>query len=214
MQAVLLKDPVNYTIEEQRMVAEFAEFRELQALISEQTASAEQIERFQVLENRHTTGELRGYVSYLSDSPITFYILYGAIVAFYIIFGGFRAAVVTNLVQGVLIIVFSFILIPYGIIQLGGFSGLHQSVPAQMFSLFGTSALSEYTWYSIAAMILVAAVSVNGGFANMAAAGSARNEYDARIGVVTGAFGKRFMMMAWAIAGLIAYGLFRDQIAD
>ncbi|MFI4912889.1 MAG: sodium:solute symporter [Sedimentisphaeraceae bacterium JB056] len=214
MQAMLIKSPEKYTATESQMIAEFSEYNSIKEKITSDSATEAEIERYDTLENMHLKGQLKGYVSYLGDTPIFFYILYGAIVAFYVICGGFRAAVVTNLVQGLLIIVFSIILIPFGLAKLGGFTGLHAAVPSDMFDLFGSSSLSEYNWFSISSMILLVAVSVNGGYANMAGGGSAKDEYSARVGVVTGAFGKRFMMMAWALAGLIAFGLFKDQIAD
>ncbi len=214
MQAILVKSPDRYTAAETQMVADFAEYNSLKQRHSEGGLSDDESDRYRVLENMRLEGRLKGYVSYISDAPVVFYIVYGGVVAFYVISGGFRAAVVTNVVQGLLIIVFSIILIPFGLSRLGGFEGLHNAVPAFMFDIVGSVNLSEYKWYSIATMIALSAISVNGGFANMAGSGSAKDEYAARLGCVTGAFGKRFMMMAWTISGLIAYGLFRGQIAD
>ncbi len=214
MKAILTKSPEKYTAAEEKMIAEFDEYNELKEKIDEDTAGIEEVERFKVLDNLYRKGQLDGYVSFLGDTPLVFYIIYGAIVALYVVCGGFHAAVVTNVVQGLLIIFFSIVLIPFGLSELGGFSGLHDSVPSGMFSLFGSAELSDYKWYSIASMVLVVAVGVNGGIMNMAQGGSAKDEYSARIGVVSGAFGKRFMMMAWTLSGLIAYGLFHDKIAD
>ncbi len=214
MQAILIKAPVNYTESETKMVADFAEYNDLNEQMAAGNLSQEQISRHKVLDNLYRHGKLKGYVSYISDMPIVFYIIYGGVVAFYVITGGFRAAVVTNVVQGLLIIVFSVMLIPIGLSRLGGFEGLHNAVPAYMFDIIGSAQMSDYKWYSIATMILLMAIAVNGSYSNMANSGSATDEYAARLGCVTGAFGKRFMMLAWTISGLIAYGLFRDQIAD
>ena len=214
MQAILTKSPDNYSPAEKQMVSDFAEYNEIKKQIAANTASNEQFSRHKVLDNLYRHGKLKGYVSYISDMPIVFYIIYGGVVAFYVITGGFRAAVVTNVVQGLLIIVFSVMLIPIGLSHLGGFEGLHSKVPAYMFDIVGSAQLSDYKWYSIATMILLMAISVNGSYSNMANSGSATDEYAARLGCVTGAFGKRFMMLAWTISGLIAYGLFKDKIAD
>ncbi|UCD30325.1 MAG: sodium:solute symporter family protein, partial [Planctomycetota bacterium] len=42
--------------------------------------------------------------------------------------GGLAAAIVTDFVQGCLTIVFSFLLLPFALYKIGGFSGLHQGV--------------------------------------------------------------------------------------
>ena len=67
--------------------------------------------------------------------------------------------------------------------------------------------MSEYGWYTILAMFcsnLVAIVAVAG---MMQTAGSATNENTARFGMITGLFFKRFLMLFWMLAGLIALGL-------
>jgi len=50
----------------------------------------------------------------------------------YGVLGGFSAAVVTDFLQGCLTIVFSFLLLPFAIYKLGGFSGLHAGVAASV----------------------------------------------------------------------------------
>jgi SSS family solute:Na+ symporter len=44
--------------------------------------------------------------------------------------------------------------------------------------------------------------------------GSSRDDNSARIGMVTGAFAKRFVMIGWALTGLIAVGLYTGQLSD
>ncbi len=83
-----------------------------------------------------------------------------------------------------------------------------------MFNLFGGGGLSEYTWYSIAALLLVQFVGIVGSQANMTIAGSAKNEFAARLGAVTGGFSKRFVTIAWAYCGLIAIALFGPGLSD
>ena len=83
----------------------------------------------------------------------------------------------------VLIIVFSVLLIPVGLSHIGGFQGLHARVPAHMFELFGSASLSEYAWYTVVAMVLANLVSIVAVVSGMQTAGSATNEFAARIGV-------------------------------
>jgi solute:Na+ symporter, SSS family len=128
--------------------------------------------------------------------------------------GGFRAAVLTDIVQGYLIIIFSIILIPVGLVKVGGFTGLHASVPDYMFELFGSPVMSEYAWYTILAMVLANLVSIIAVSTGMQTAGSAKNEMTARLGMIWGMFAKRVMMIMWALAGLIAIALYAGKLHD
>ena len=48
----------------------------------------------------------------------------------------------------------------------------------------------------------------------MQTAGSAKNEMTARIGMIGGMFLKRFIMIFWALAGLLAIGLYTGMLHD
>ncbi len=128
--------------------------------------------------------------------------------------GGFRAAAITDAIQGVLIITFSLILIPIGLSKIGGFAGLHASVPDYMFELFGSVTMSEYAWYTILAMVMANLVSIIAVAPGMATAGSAKDEMTARLGMIGGMFFKRFIMIFWALAGLLAIGLYMGRLHD
>lgn len=53
----------------------------------------------------------------------------------YGLLGGLPAAIITDFIQGIFIIVLSFLLVPFVIDGVGGFTGLHQQVPIEKFSL-------------------------------------------------------------------------------
>ena len=139
-----------------------------------------QAARWDVLKQKDARGELQSFVSHVE--PIWFYVLYAVVVGAYTMMGGFRAAAVTDAIQGVLIVVFSVILVPVGLAKLGGFAGLHAAIPAHMFDLFGSATLSDYAWYTILAMVLANLVSIVAVVSGMQTAGSATNEFDARVG--------------------------------
>ena len=130
------------------------------------------------------------------------------------VLGGFAAAAITDIIQGVLIVLFSSLLIPFGLMAVGGFKGLHASVPEHMFWLFGAEALSEYAWYTIGAMAFANLVSIVAVAGNMQVSGSAVNESSARFGMIGGMMFKRFIMIFWAMAGLLAIGLYSGQLND
>jgi len=196
---------------EQISIQEFKEYQELRSGLDEGLTPENQA-RYEVLNEKNKRGELHSFVSYVD--PIIFYFAYALIVGIYTMLGGFRAAAITDALQGVLIITFSLILIPIGLSKIGGFSGLHASVPDYMFELFGSVTMSEYAWYTILAMVLANLVSIIAVAPGMATAGSAKDENTARMGMIGGMFLKRFIMIFWALAGLLAIGLFAGKIHD
>jgi len=199
------------TEEEQTSIAQFTEYQGLKARLDEGLSMDEQV-RYEELNEKNKLGELHSFISY--TDPLWFYLIYALIVGVYTMLGGFRAAAITDGIQGILIIIFSAILIPVGLSKIGGFSGLHASVPDFMFELFGSSTMSEYAWYTILAMVLANLVSIVAVAAMMQTAGSAKNEMTARIGMIGGMFAKRVIMIFWALAGLLAIGLFAGRIHD
>lgn len=211
MMAMTPKPLEKCTSEERLSIKNFQEFKRLQDRLGEGLTS-EETARYDVLREMDKLGELHSFVSY--TNPLFFYFIYAVIVGIYTMLGGFRAAAITDSIQGILIIIFSLILIPLGLAKIGGFSGLHASVPDWMFELFGSTTQSEYAWYTILAMILANLVSIIAVASGMQTAGSAKNEMTARMGMIGGMFLKRFIMIFWALAGLLAIGLYAGQLHD
>jgi len=211
MMALTPKPESAYTVAEARSVAQFHELRQLESHLAE-GLSPQQMARYEDLHDREKKGELRGMISY--TNPVVFYVGYAVIVALYTMMGGFEAAAMSDALQGVLIIVFSVMLIPLGLSKLGGFAGLHAKVPDYMFSLFGSAATSEYAWYTILGMVVANLVAIVASAPMMPTAGSAKDEMTARLGMLGGMFFKRFIMLFWALAGLMAIGLYGGTLYD
>ena len=211
MTAMTPKPLEKCTHEERLSVEQFQEYQELRSRLDEGLPQ-EEWARYQVLNEKNKRGELHSFISY--TNPLLFYFIYAIIVSIYTMMGGFRAAVITDAIQGFLIITFSFILIPIGLHRIGGFSGLHATVPDYMFELFGSVTMSEYAWYTILAMVLANLVSIVAVTTGMQTAGSAKNEMTARLGMIGGMFFKRFIMIFWALAGLLAIGLYTGMLHD
>jgi SSS family solute:Na+ symporter len=209
LQAMMIKPAAEYTVAERESVEGFAELREIRALDAT-TLTVEQKGRLTTLEEREKAGELRAFASYLDLT--TFYIVYAILIAAYTALGGLLAVAIIDIVQGVLIIFLSLALVPAALSAIGGLDGLRSAVPERMFELFGSSALSDYTWYSVASLAFLNLV-VNAPKAFMIG-GAAKDDASARIGFVTGSIFKRFMMVAWAFTGLLAIGLYSGQVSD
>jgi len=210
-QALTPKPEAQYTQAEKASVESFQEYQELKKKLDHGLTADEGV-RYQELNDRAKKGELKSFVSY--THPLVIYFIFAFIVSAYTVMGGFIAAAMTDIVQGFLIVVFSVMLIPIGLVRVGGFAGLHARVPDFMFNLFGSVTTSEYAWYTILAMILANLVSIIASAPMMQTAGSATSEKSARFGMIMGMYFKRFLMIFWALAGLLAVALFGGRLHD
>ncbi len=148
-------------------------------------------------------------------APWAFYAGFVAIVGFYVAMGGLEATVMNQMFQGVLVLIFSVILLPFGWTALGS-NGLSHRLPQRMFDMFASGAGGEFTGWAVLSILLVSVIQTNGNIANMGLAGSARNEFAARLGGVTGTYAKRIMIALWVFVGLIAAAICRgaDRLGD
>ncbi|MCA9220278.1 MAG: hypothetical protein KDA71_08110 [Planctomycetales bacterium] len=155
----------------------------------------------------------------------------GFVVLIYGIAGGLEAAYYTDLIQGLCIILLSVLLVPFGLNKLveqfgtpgqdgilDGFRIMHEQLPGEFFTIVGASGASEFPLHRIIAVVIISLVGIvvqphfiaTGG-------GSAKTETNARVGLVTGNFLKRFCTIGWVLTGLIALALYsnnQELIAD
>jgi Na+/proline symporter len=141
--------------------------------------------------------------------PLAFYLGYASVIALYLALGGLVATVLNQMFQGVLVLIFSVMLLPVGWRALGSGAALRERLDPSRFDLVGAPGGDQLTWYAVAALLLVSLIQINGNLVNMGLGGSARSEFAARFGAVAGTFGKRILIVVWAIVGLIAAALCR-----
>ena len=211
--AMFVKPASQYTPAERKMSSEYHQYRVLRSDYLAARLPPAQIQRYKTLRSMRQSNELRSSVSYVHQLP--FYLVFVGVIASYIVLGGVRAAAYTDAIQGVLILAFSVLLIPLGLHVIGGFAGLHHALNAGDFDIFGGAAaiVSSWTWYSIMAFVLLGVVS------NLFPNGvsiTGRDEKAIRVGVLGGAFTKRFVMILWALCGLIGLAMFHGvhQLSD
>lgn len=118
--------------------------------------------------------------------------------------GGLVAAAVTDAIQGVLTVVLSFILFPFAISRVGGFSGLHEKLSTSSIDLFSLVSPGEITIFFIAIVVFNGLVNWPAQPHHLPIAASAKTEMNARVGMTYGNFIKRFCTVAWAFIGLTA----------
>lgn len=210
---ILVVKPVEiYTVEEKRQVADYHEYVQLSKAYKSGTLPAAEAGRYEDLRALYDRGEIKSYISYIK--PVPLYLAFAFVVGAYVMLGGLTAAAISDAIQGVLIVIFSVILIPFGLMQLGGLGAMHAKIPDRMVELFGSGGASEFAWYSILAILLVTLIQAHGNSVNMGISGSARTETAASFGAVSGGFMKRWMTIAWCFCGLMAFALFGEGLSD
>lgn len=122
----------------------------------------------------------------------------------YSFIGGLVAAAWTDLFQGFLIIVLSFMLVPFGWGLVGGLEGMRQSLPASHMSLATDVGINVW---------MIVMLTVNGLVGIMAqphmlaTVGTGKDERTCRIGFLYGNYVKRVCTVGWALVGLIVAAL-------
>jgi Na+/proline symporter len=213
--ALVVKPESAWTASERGAVEGYREFQQLRAAAKAGPLATGAKSRFEQLREREARGELKSYITALD--PLIFYLAYTIVVGFYVIVGGMAATAINEVLQSLIIVAFSILLVPAGLAAIGGGAQLRTQVPAEMFQLVGASAATQHvTALSLFAIFIVALIQINGILGNMAISGSAKNEYAARFGAVSGTYGKRLMFILWAFTGLIAVAMFHgaDTLSD
>jgi SSS family solute:Na+ symporter len=210
LQAMMVKPPSEHTAAQTQSVHDFNRYQEILQKQTHTALDEKEKAELVLLREKDKRDELQSFVSYLDIN--WFYVSYALIVGAYTILGGLFAVAFTDVIQGILILFLSFSMIPLGLMKLGGFTGLHAHVPDYMFELFGSSQVSEYTWYFVA--VFAAANLVGLPPKNFTSGGAPRDDMTARVGVIVGSFAKRFVTIGWALTGLIAVGLFGGLLSD
>jgi len=137
-------------------------------------------------------------------SPQVIILIMTALFVAYGVAGGLSAAIVTDFVQGILTVVFSFALVPFVMKAVGGFAGLRETITdAHMFSLTAPGGITVFYIAIIAVNALVGIVTQPHTMGNCAAG---RTESDGRFGFTVGSFIKRSCTMAWCVTGIAAVG--------
>ncbi len=118
----------------------------------------------------------------------------------YSLVGGLVSAAYTDFVQSLFIIVLSFLLIPLGLREVGGFAGLREKLDPAMLSLVTPGDVGVFT---IVMLTLNGLIGIVAQPHMLAAVGTGKDEWSCRVGMAYGNFVKRFCTIGWALVGLI-----------
>ena len=144
------------------------------------------------------------------------------IVLLYAVVGGLEAAFLTDMIQGLFIIILSVLLIPFSWAKINSLFGgktvfdalqtIHHQLPDSYFQIFGAPQTPDFTWYYVLTLSFMAAITVVVQPNGAVLAGSAKDELSNRSGVVMGNFMKRFCTVFWAVFGLAAIVLYSGKV--
>ncbi len=123
--------------------------------------------------------------------------------------GGLGAAIVTDFVQGILTILFSFLLLPFVLDAVGGIDGMRATINnPEMFSLVAPGDIGVF---------YIAVITVNGLIGivtqphNLAPCAAGKTEKQGQVGFVVGSFTKRICTVAWSLTGLAGVAYFAGR---
>ncbi|HBL47979.1 sodium:solute symporter family protein [Gimesia sp.] len=148
-----------------------------------------------------TERRLQGYEFAILAVTIMF-VIYGMA-------GGLGAAIITDFIQGILTIVFSFLLLPFVFYEIGGFGMLHQQSDLKqgMLDLTVSPELAAtmgepITPFYVCMLSITALAGIVIQPHIMGVCGAGKTEYEGRFGFTVGNFLKRFCTVAWTFTGL------------
>ncbi|MFM1921055.1 MAG: Sodium/pantothenate symporter [Candidatus Hydrogenedentota bacterium] len=144
-----------------------------------------------------TSGALDRNVAILAMTAL--FVIYGMA-------GGLAAAIVTDFLQGILTVILSFMLVPFALNAVGGFTGLHEKIgDKEMFHIVAPGEINGFYILMLCASALIGIVT-QPHIMGVCAAGE--SEMNGRVGFATGNLLKRFCTVAWMVVGMCAIVLY------
>ena len=130
--------------------------------------------------------------------------------------GGLTAAIVTDFIQGLLTIVFSFLLLPLVLNAVGGLAGMKARLIEQhpgedMMSLVAPGDIGVFFIFMVAFNALLGVVVQP---QNMGTCAAGKTEAEGAIGFMGGTMIKRVCTVAWSLTGLAALAYYGGAIAE
>jgi Na+/proline symporter len=127
----------------------------------------------------------------------------------YSLVGGLVATAWTDILQGFLIIVLSFMLIPLGWGLVGGMAGMRATLEPFRFSLSTPQGIGP--WF-ILMLTVNGLIGITAQPQLMSSVGTGKDELDCRSGFMYGNFTKRFCTIGWAMVGMMVTALLAKNV--
>ncbi len=160
--------------------------------------------------------------SYINRNYLT--VTLAIIVLLYAILGGLEAAFITDMIQGIFIIILTLILIPFAMKAInleygtsgvmGTFEAFHQNLPQSFFKVLGSPNVPQFTWYYLLSFGIMGVFNTTVQSNQLTAAGSAKDDETARVGFVNGMFMKRYCTVIWGFVAMMTLLLYGSKVGD
>lgn len=162
------------------------------------------------------------HFSYLNQKMLIIFM--ALFILLYAAMGGLEAAVYTDAMQSIFILILTVMLIPFAMVKLntlegtsgliGPFQALHKVLPESLFEIFGSPRWVEFKWYNIIIMALMG-MAGNIAFANnLVVSGAARTEKIASWGGMVGSMIKGVSTLFWMLLAMLLLGIFGESVSD
>ena len=130
--------------------------------------------------------------------------------------GGLSAAIITDFVQGVLTLLFSFLLLPVVLHAVGGFGGMRDTVDSifpdkNFFSLVAPGEIGVFFLIMVSINSLLGVVVQPH---NMGTCAAGKTEWEGAVGFMGGTLLKRVCTVAWCLTGLAAVAHYGGSFSD
>jgi Na+/proline symporter len=116
--------------------------------------------------------------------------------------GGLSAAIMTDFFQGILTVIFSFMLLPFVLNDVGGIEGIRKTINDPVMLEFVTP--GEIGWFFIIMYSLQNLMGIVAQPFIMGVCSAGRTEMDGRVGFMVGNIVKRICTIAWSLTALAA----------
>lgn len=123
------------------------------------------------------------------------FVVYGAA-------GGLGAAIITDYIQGILTIAFSFMLLPFILYEVGGMAGVHETIIDS--TKLTLVAPGKITTFFVIMMSIQALVGIVAQPFIMGVCAAGKTEWEGRVGFVVGNLIKRLCTIAWCLTAIAA----------
>ncbi|MCA9199139.1 MAG: sodium:solute symporter family protein [Planctomycetales bacterium] len=136
-------------------------------------------------------------------------ILITVLFVFYGMAGGLAAAIATDFVQGIMTIIFSFMLLPCVFSAVGGMAGVRQHITAA--DMLSLAAPGEISIFFIVMLGVQGLVGIVGQPHTMGTCAAGKTETEGRIGFMVGNLVKRLCTVAWCLTAIGAVAWYVSQ---
>ena len=140
-----------------------------------------------------TGGLINAHVAIIAVTLM--FVIYGAA-------GGLGAAIVTDYIQGILTIAFSFMLLPFILSEVGGMNGVRETISND--AMLSLVAPGKVSLFFVVMMSFQALVGIVAQPFIMGVCAAGKTEWEGRVGIVGGNLIKRLCTAAWSLTAIAA----------